>query len=568
MRMPQLQRQNDAFLASAIPWCSPMSEVDTPSGIAPASKSETFEAHDVILAFVALAAVALMPVFLVQIAPLSDWVNHLGRMQVMAVGASDPYLSAFYSIDWQLIPNLAMDLIVPPLARIFGVIPAGQLFMASIIVLMVTGPFAVQRAVYGKLNPFPLVVFLFLYNDIFLVGLANYLFGVGIAVWGLAVWIWLRERNVALRLGVSFVFVALTYVSHLYAAGVYGLAILAYEVDDWIQRGKPLDRRVPIDLAMIGVPFLPLLPLLAMSATWGLAGEYMWDLHGKADAVLMTFSSYSDIADVCVAIALGVAFAAAWRRGLIRFHRLAGVFLLISGAVFLVMPNMLFGSYMADQRMPIAIALVLVGFGRLNVTRTAVRTAFLALVIACSAIRIGDVAIHWARLAQVYDDFRRAFATVPRGSKILVADADEPEGWDDFRDAISHAACLAMIDRSSLVSRAFTVKGKQIMSVRPAYHDRVDTEDGDPPTISRLLAATMPHYGDTGNYWDNWREKHDYVAVLYTAKSADNPNPDFLSLVHDGIGYQLYKIKRPATGATTGAAPTVAPAGVAASTRG
>ena len=256
-----------------------------------------------------------MPVFLVQIAPLSDWVNHLGRMQVMAVGASDPYLSAFYSIDWQLIPNLAMDLIVPPLARIFGVIPAGQLFMASIIVLMVTGPFAVQRAVYGKLNPFPLVVFLFLYNDIFLVGLANYLFGVGIAVWGLAVWIWLRERNVALRLGVSFVFVALTYVSHLYAAGVYGLAILAYEVDDWIQRGKPLDRRVPIDLAMIGVPFLPLLPLLAMSATWGLAGEYMWDLHGKADAVLMTFSSYSDIADVCVAIALGVAFAAAWRRG-------------------------------------------------------------------------------------------------------------------------------------------------------------------------------------------------------------------------------------------------------------
>ncbi|MBP0651779.1 hypothetical protein J8J40_32435, partial [Mycobacterium tuberculosis] len=73
-----------------------------------------------------------------------------------------------------------------------------------------------------------------------------------------------------------------------------------------------------------------------------------------------------------------------------------------------------------------------------------------------------------------------------------------------------------MIDRSALVSTAFTVQGKQIMSVRPAYRDRVDTEDGDPPAISRLLAATMPHYGDTGNYWDNWRLKHDYVAVLYT----------------------------------------------------
>jgi hypothetical protein len=534
-----------------------MSDIDRESRLIAARPSESLDGHDVLLAFVALAAVALMPVFLVQVAPLSDWVNHLARMHVMAVGASDPYLSKFYSIDWQLIPNLAMDVVVPPLARIFGVIPAGQMFMAVTVLLMVTGPFAVQRAVYGRINAFPLVVFLFLYNDIFLVGLANYLFGVGLAVWGLAVWIRLRPRGVALRLAVSFGFVAATYVSHLYAAGVYGLAIAAYEIDAWIQRGRPLDKRMLADLLMIGVPFLPMLPLLAESATWGLAGEYQWDLHGKIDAVLMTFSSYSDLADISIATALAVAFVIAWRRGVIRFHRIAGTFLVVSGAVFLIMPSMLFGSYMADQRMPIAIVLVLVGFGRLNASGAAVRTGFLALVIACSALRIGDVAIHWARLAQVYDDFRRAFAAIPRGAKILVADADEPEGWEDFRDAIAHAACLAMIDRSALVSRAFTVKGKQIMSVRPEFHDRVDTEDGDPPTISRLLAATLPHAGDTGNYWDNWLTKHDYVAVLYTARRADNPNPDFLTPVYDGLGYQLYKVKRPAP-AATGAAPAPA----------
>ncbi|MBP0651317.1 hypothetical protein J8J40_30095, partial [Mycobacterium tuberculosis] len=86
---------------------------------------------------------------------LSDWVNHLGRMQVMARGAADPYLSAFYAIDWQLIPNLAMDVLVPPLARLIGVIPAGQVFMAAIIFLMVTGPFAVSHAVYRRLTAFP-----------------------------------------------------------------------------------------------------------------------------------------------------------------------------------------------------------------------------------------------------------------------------------------------------------------------------------------------------------------------------------------------------------------------------
>lgn len=503
--------------------------------------------HDLVLAVVALGAMALLPVFLVQVAPLSDWVNHLARMHVIAVGAADPYLSAFYAINWQLIPNLAMDVLVPPLARVIGVVPAGQVFMAATILLLASGPFAVHAALYQRLNPFPLVVFLFVYNDIFLVGLANYLFGVGLAVWGLAGWIWLRNRPVVLRIAVSALFVAGTYVSHLYAAGIYGLAILAYELDVWLQRGRPLDRRLMGDVLMIGVPFLPALPLLAASATWGLAGDYMWDLHGKVDAVLMVFSSYSDLADVIIATALAIGFVVAWRHGLIRFHRLAGVFLILAGAVFLIMPMMLFGSYMADQRMPVAIILVLVGFGRLEACEASVRTAFLALVIACSAVRIGDVAIHWVRLTRVYDDFRRAFTTIPVGSKILVAEADDPEGWNDFRDAISHAACLAMIDRSALVSRAFTVPGKQIMTVRPAFHDRVDTEDGEPPTISRLLAATMPHYGDTGNYWDKWREKHDYVAVLYTGKAADNPNPDYLTLVHDGIGYQLYQVRRPAS---------------------
>ena len=67
-----------------------MSDIDRESRLIAARPSERIDGHDVLLAFVALAAVALMPVFLVQVAPLSDWVNHLARMHVMAVGASDP----------------------------------------------------------------------------------------------------------------------------------------------------------------------------------------------------------------------------------------------------------------------------------------------------------------------------------------------------------------------------------------------------------------------------------------------------------------------------------------------
>ena len=34
-------------------------------------------------------------------------------MQVIATVNSDPDLARFYEIDWQLLPNLMMDLLVP-----------------------------------------------------------------------------------------------------------------------------------------------------------------------------------------------------------------------------------------------------------------------------------------------------------------------------------------------------------------------------------------------------------------------------------------------------------------------
>ena len=36
----------------------------------------------------------------------------------------------------------------------------------------------------------------------------------------------------------------------------------------------------------------------------------------------------------------------------------------------------------------------------------------------------------------------------------------------------------------------------------------------------------------------------DARMVIYTGKDEGNPNPDLLKLVHDGLGFQLYKVRR------------------------
>src|SRR5262245_45816755 len=85
-----------------------------------------FSAGQIAVLFVALAAIASIPVLLYPWAPLSDYINHLARMHVIATIGSDRDLALFYQIDWQVIPNLMMDLIVPILQRVMNVYLAGQ----------------------------------------------------------------------------------------------------------------------------------------------------------------------------------------------------------------------------------------------------------------------------------------------------------------------------------------------------------------------------------------------------------------------------------------------------------
>src|SRR5262245_52698320 len=76
-----------------------------------------------------MVLVASIPIWTNPLPPLSDYVNHLARMQVIAKIAQDSNLARFYEIDWQPVPNLMMDLIVPPLARLVNIYHAGQIFL-------------------------------------------------------------------------------------------------------------------------------------------------------------------------------------------------------------------------------------------------------------------------------------------------------------------------------------------------------------------------------------------------------------------------------------------------------
>src|SRR5262245_4407877 len=82
--------------------------------------------------FTVLLAIASIPILLYPWPPLGDYINHLSRMHVIATINRDPDLALFYEVQWQVIPNLMMDLIVPILQRAMNVYLAGQIGRAHV----------------------------------------------------------------------------------------------------------------------------------------------------------------------------------------------------------------------------------------------------------------------------------------------------------------------------------------------------------------------------------------------------------------------------------------------------
>ncbi len=495
--------------------------------------------------FLVFLLVSIIPLLTHPLPPLEDDANHVWRMYVMADHGRNPNLAKYYEIDWEPLPNLMMDLIVPSIAKVVNVYLASQIFTVAIFGLLMSGTFALNRALFKRWSALPLLAFPLLYNYMFLVGLMNYFFGVGLALWGLAIWIALREKPWPARYLVSALLAVALYLCHLFAVGVYGLGLMAFEI--WF--AMSIDRSAwpyrAIKFCCAGLPFALLIPFLLTSSTWGHASEWDWESLGKLDGLLYVVETYSDIVAFVLTGVVVVGGVWAMRERMLRVHPFLMILLFVGGLVYMAMPRMLFASYLADQRLPIAIAFMAVACFRVEMRQEFVRRLFLVVSLGLLAARVAEVDIAWANASPATLEMKESLRKIQKGSKVLVAYTDSNMPNEVEHLGLVHAVSLAIIERQALITTAFTTKGKQIMHVRPEFRKLVDTEDGTPPTIDQLVIDAVGRGTDDSSYWHDWTKKYDYVYLLFTDEDSDNPMPDKLKQVYDGDNFQLYRIIRP-----------------------
>ena len=486
--------------------------------------------------FAALLAVAALPVLLAPLPPLFDYPNHLARMYLLIHLPEQAALSRYYELRWAALPNLGMDLLVPPLARLMPLGWAGRAVILIALGLLAGGSALLHRAATGRWSVWPLFAFLFLYSRVLLWGFLNYLLGVGLALLALAAWIGLERRSLTLRLVVSTGFAIALFFCHLMAWAIYGILVAGCELGGARGAAGGSARRVLTRLALAALPFLPgLLILLAGGEGGGVSGIHYGRFVRKLDLTFSVFDNYHRGIDVaCFVLLALLAIYAYARRHLVLVPALRLPLLLLALA-FVLAPTQLMTASAVDHRMPLAIAVLLASATTAPALRRRTVIATGTAGIALFLFRMGLVTAQWQQAQPGYARELAILAQVPEGGRLAVA---YPAGAIASDPApTTHLPTMAVIERQAFVPTLFAYRGQQPVRLTPEAQ-RLAAE-AEPSALWRALMVE----GGAAPEVPRALRDYDALVVLDRRPFALPPVPG-LTPVAVEPSFALYRIGR------------------------
>ena len=483
--------------------------------------------------FAVLAVIALVPIMTVIVPPLGDFPNHLARMYILHDAGQSPFLAAYYHIEWAILPNLAMDVIVPPLLSVLSIWTAGKLFLMLTLTLDITGIIALHRTMFGRLTPWPLLGFLLLYNQVVLVGFLNFLFGVGLAFWVAAIWAGLRRDRPFLAVIVTMVLASIVFFAHIEALLFLAILLLGIELAG-LTRENTVARAVALGLVFV--------PAAILFLNWHTVTHHNLGYRApwqKLSYLFWIFDNYHKPFDLaCALLYIGFFIAGLWT-GVLRAAAPLKYWLGIAIAAFIASPDTVFGGASADIRLPLFIAMLPIA-GTQPGARAGMR--FLVATGAGAAllfgVRMALVEQVWQKARVLYDADMATLSMLPRGAKLAGSFDWSPTA--DIRADIPqfHVPMLAVPLREAFVPTVFAYRGLQPLAIAPAYADLPDKAPteiiwaafvADDPGAKARIAPVLSRY--------------DYV-VFYDKKPITVRPTSCLIFVKGVPSFQLYKINR------------------------
>lgn len=465
---------------------------------------------------------ATAPLWWVEFAPLHDLPFHAARILLLRDALSGGFFTQFYELNTLFLPNVGMDLVALGLFQALSLPDAVRAFLVVLVFVMISGANALHRTLFGTNGLSVPIAALLSYNAIFVLGFLNYLLGVGLLVWSVALFLRMRGRPAALRFALGLLLGLVLIFTHLVAFVLYGLVVAGLELQAAARmlRAAGRARAAVMRLLVSGLPLVLILGLfVALSPTAGasspppatgnLFGVFSFDLGRKLWILKRTLAGGQnaalDFASVAIAGVLLVLLLLLCR---VRFAWEAAVPFVLLGLAYLVAPDLLMGAAYLDLRLPVGILFLAAGCVHFAPRTDRMRLGLTVLLLVVVTLRSGVLTRDWLRYEVVQKEFVQAYACLPRGSVLFVARPRMTVNaiWQGhWEPPIKHIASLASVTDGVFVPQTFADPTQQPIRVRPELRaiyafqspnpivaESVATLEATVAEIRRLVAAARP----------------------------------------------------------------------------
>ena len=485
---------------------------------------------------------AAVPLLYPPIPPLTDLIGHMGRYRVELDLASSPSLQQYYRFQWALVGNLGVDLLIVPMAKLFGLELGTKLIVIAIPMLTVAGMLWVAREVHHRLPPTAMFALPFAYGHPLMFGFVNFALSIALAFLAFGLWLRLgRLGKTRLRAALFVPLSLIVFFTHTFGWGVLGLMAFSAEAVRQHDRGRSWwlsGIRAAGHASALALP-LVLMLVWRSEATGGVTFDW-FNFEAKWTwlvTVLRDRWRWFDLASAVIAPTV-VLFALINPR-LVLSRNLAFSVLVLS-AVFVLLPRVIFGSAYADMRLtPVIFALALLAIRFKGDTDLPTARVLALIALAFMLVRTAATTLSLGLAANDQTAKLAALDHLPIGARVMtVVGGGCGMPWAMPRN--DHLGSMVIVRKLGFSNDQWPLAGASLLAVRNHGAGRFAY---DPSQKVRPIECAQ------GDAWPiDWtlrrfpRSEFDYLWLIDPVPF--NPaNLQGISLVWSGPGSALYRLR-------------------------
>ena len=430
---------------------------------------------------------------------------------------------------------------------------ASKLFLVLSQILVVSGTVALEMVVKQRHEFAGFAGAAVLYSLPFAWGFLNFEFGVGLALWGLALWFALEDKELVTRLVVHTLFCAGLFVSHLAAFALYGVTLVFCESWRAFQANIDWKKRTQTLVILSGPAAIILSYFFASSvanagkgtsalakgpSAWNAIAELLSILHG-----MNGYNAYLSFGSILVIMAMILFMFKERSLSIMPQGKWIAIGFLI---LIFVLPFHLLGGDFPGLRFAIGALLILPAFLIVRPAKPFFRCVPPLVLSLIALVNAGHTASLWLSYRPEYAALQESFMHIKTGAFVLIGQTNfKNDRFDKAKMPIMTATALAAHYANAFVPTLVTIRGQQPLQVCPQLEGLALRRTSDYWPVAFTVLAAIAKGANASNVPTHVRDWiHDYDYLYLVGPPGPNPMTNRLVALTASNDFTLYRIIR------------------------